>query len=49
MFDKRKFPKKLADLISARKENFSLRKLNLLALSFSNSGENGCSKEEGAI
>ena len=28
MFDKRKFPKKLADLISARKENFSLRKLN---------------------
>ena len=28
MFDKRKFPKKLADLIIARKENFSLRKLN---------------------
>jgi 8-amino-7-oxononanoate synthase len=28
MFDKRKFPKKLADLISVRKENFSLRKLN---------------------
>jgi 8-amino-7-oxononanoate synthase len=28
MFEKRKFPKKLADLISARIENFSLRKLN---------------------
>ena len=28
MFYKRKFPKKLADLIIARKENFSLRKLN---------------------
>lgn len=28
MIEKRKFPKKLADLISARIENFSLRKLN---------------------